>query len=131
MAWTAEITNKAIANGLLKVDVSFTDGTNIVTDRFESRSIPTDWLKNAIVNRLAELETVYATIGTITIGAYVPEAVVEPPLTGRALYKKRLEIFDKMVSAIRKGLITDANADFIALRNWLRNNFIADYIDLI
>ena len=134
MAWTAQIKGKIITNGLLKVTVSFTDGKQTFSENYETRtSQDANWLNDNIKRRIDDLTSVEVFAESITVGAYEVKAVeqtAQPTLTGKALYEYRLKLFEAMVSAIRKGIITDTNTSFVNLKNWLKNNFADEYIDL-
>lgn len=134
MAWTATINSKIITNGMLKVNVSFSDGTQTFSENYETRSgQDANWLNDNIKRRMDDLTSVEIFAESITVGAYEvksAEQTTEPTLTGKALYQHRLKLFEAMVSAIRKGIITDTNTSFVNLKNWLKNNFADEYIDL-
>lgn len=135
MAWTATVNSKIITNGMLKVNVSFTDGTQTFTENFETRSgQDANWLNDNINRRITDLTSVIAFADTISTGVFTPTKAevtpIEQTLTGKALYEYRLKLFEAMVSAIRKGIITDTNTSFVNLKNWLKNNFADEYIDL-
>jgi hypothetical protein len=52
MAWTTEITSKIIVDGLLKVEVAFSDGKQVFKDRYETRSLQdVNWLDENIKRR--------------------------------------------------------------------------------
>jgi hypothetical protein len=134
--WTTEIKSKTIVNGLLQVVVSFSDGKQTFTDRYETRSSQDgNWLNDNIKRRITDLEGVVSFADTITVGAFVPikavEVVVdESKLTPREKYAKKLEMFEKLVNAIKKGVISEAYPDFIATKAWLSANWNINYFDL-
>lgn len=131
--WTATINNKIITNGMLRVNVSFTDGTQTFTENYETRSgQDANWLNDNINRRINDLTSVISFADSIPIGVFTPTtpAPTPEPTSGKALYEFRLKKFEAMVSAIRKGLITDTNPSFVSLKTWLKNNFVDEYIDL-
>jgi len=132
--WTSEIITKNIVNGLLKVEVKFTkdDGTNFI-DRYETRSEQdSNWLINNIKRRLTELETIQTFADNIPLG--IIDVNVEPTTTVTntpvSEYKLKLDEFNKMVEFIKKGIITENNLDFIETKQWLKDNFSKDKINL-
>lgn len=132
MAYTAEVLSKEIVNGLLKVEVRYTEGAVTFVDRHETRQ-PQDlvWLNDLIKARLDALNGLATFAGTIPLGAFVPTTVVLPdPTDPREIYKAKLEKFEKLVAAIRKGLIAEDETNFAALKLWLKNNFQQSYWDL-
>ena len=130
--WTAEVISKQVTDGLLGVEVRFTDGKTILTDRYETRSgQDIDWLKSNIQRRLSDLETVHQFADTISVGTFdikaKPKTIV---LEGNAEYKTKLNEFGKYVEAIKKGVVSEDNPDFIACHKWLKDNFSKDVISL-
>jgi hypothetical protein len=134
MAWTTEITSKIIVDGLLKVEVAFSDGKQVFKDRYETRSLQdANWLDENIKRRIADLEGVVTLADTIATGAYIakePLPVDDTKITAKELYAKELAKFEKLVGVIKKGIIADDNVDFLASKQWLINNWSIDYIDL-
>jgi hypothetical protein len=133
MAWTATVTGKTISNGLLQVVVAFNDGKQTFTDKYETRNLQDDnWLNDNIKRRISDLDGVITLADKISTGVFVVKPTDEKiePTGGRELYKSKLETFEKMVSAIRKGVITDKNESFVTLKTWLQTNFLDEYIDL-
>lgn len=132
--WTTEIISKSISNGVLQVVVSFSDGTQTFTDKYETRNgQDANWLNDNIKRRIDDLTSVVAFADTITLGNYQivePVPTPEEPLEGKALYERKLKKFERMVAAIRKGATTDQNVNFINLKKWLKNNFDEQYLDL-
>lgn len=133
--WVAIINSKIINNGLLRVNVSFSDGNQTFTENYETRSGQSEkWLSDNINRRLTDLISLDSFIETIPLGEFVYNAISsegeDTPSDERALYEYRLNLFEKMVNSIRKGIITDQNPTFLNLKTWLKNNFVDDYIDL-
>lgn len=129
--WTSKILNKQIENGLLTLTVELTDGTTTVTDTISTRSgQPADWLNRMLYSRIEELTGLVAFEATIQTGMFtttVPPVVEEEPAT-MTQYEKKLRKFGQYVEAIRKGIITDTNVDFLACKQWLTDNFSADKV---
>lgn len=129
--WTSKILNKTIDNGMLNITVEYTDGVHTVTDAISTRSgQPTDWLNRMLYNRIKELTGLIALEATIPTGVYattVPPVVEEEPAT-MSQYEKKLRKFGKYVEAIRKGVISDTNPDFLQVKQWLTDNFSADNV---
>lgn len=133
MKYTAEITERDILEGLLRVQVRFTseDGTKIVQDYYETRSLQDqDWLINAINRKASELEGLDAFIDTIPIGKVTTEPIITPATTAKDAYKADLLMFNKLVSILRSGFIEADNSDFVAVQQRLKDNFDSSYLDL-
>ena len=133
MAYTAEVLSKEIVNGLLKVEVRYTEGTTTFVDRHETRQPQgMAWLNDLIKARLDALNGLATFAATIPLGAFVPTTVTLPdPTDPREIYKAKLAKFEKLVQAIRKGLIAEDETNFANLKLWLKNNFQPSYWDLL
>lgn len=137
MAWTTEIKSKTIVNGLLQVVVEFNDGTQTFTDRYETRSLQdANWLNDNVVRRINDLEGVVTFAGTINVGVFVPTAIVvevvvdETKLTPKERYARKLKKFESLTSAIKKGIISNTDVDFLATKQWLTDNWSINFFDL-
>lgn len=137
MAWTTQITNKIIIDGLLKVVVEFSDGIQTFKDRYETRNAQdANWLNYNIARRISDLEGVVAFADTIPIGTFTPTAIVtevvvdETKLTPKEKYARKLKKLESLISAIKKGIISETDVDFIATKQWLIDNWSINYFDL-
>lgn len=138
MKYTATITNKTIADGLLSVDVLFEseDKSRRIMDCFQTRSSQDEnWLANMIASKQQNLEALDAFEKTIPMGDIVPppteEQVPTVELSPREQYKAAYALFVKMTSLIAQGLLDTSNPDFSALQQKLKENFKPEYLDVL
>lgn len=131
MAWTAAVTNTDVTNGLLRIDVEYSDGTTRVRERIETRSGQSaTWLTDAVKRRIAELAGVDALVTSIPLGPVTIPDDPPPSSTPRDQYVHKLNQFNAALNAMRMGLITEDAQAFAILRTWLRTNFLSEYLDL-
>ena len=131
MAWTTEITSKIIVDGLLKVEVAFSDGKQIFKDRYETRNLQDDnWLNDNIKRRISDLDGVIALADTIVKGEYIVKEPlpVEPVITPKELYQKSLRKYNVLLRFVNDGIIENTNKDFVEAKDYLIKNFDISYI---
>jgi len=128
MAWTAEITNKAISNGLLKVDVSFTDGTVIYRERYETRDPSATWLQDAVKQRIRELKAVIPFADAIVIGVYDPGEDIPVELTDKEKYQKKLNKLISLRYLVDLDIIPISYDEYLNIKQYLIDNFNVNYI---
>lgn len=135
MSYLATILNKHIHEGMLKVQVAFTSTTSadhyiqeFVTNQYQSDS----WLIDLIQDRLKHLNKLESLLDTIEVGAEFTEQSSTNTVNSSNYqqYSESLMKFNKMVSAIHKGILTKNNPDFQSLKSELNANFSIEYIDL-
>lgn len=124
MAYTTKVVSKQIEDGVLKVVVRFTKGTQTFTNRFETRSGDDDWLDNVVARRLDDLENITSLRSKIIIGSFTPERKI--PNAANALYREKIQLFRKLHFEIQLGLIDDTDVDYVTLKLWLQTNFRKD-----
>jgi hypothetical protein len=129
--WTIEVKSKEITDGLLRVVVHFTQGEEKFEEIFETRSgQDTGWLLRGIQRRVTDLESLYAYIDIIPLGKInLADAPIEQQQEEKTEYENKLQEFGKFVEAIKKGIITEDNPEFIATKQWLKDNFSKDIIN--
>ena len=127
--WTAKILSKKLVSGLLRIRFQFTNGTETFEECYDTH-VPqgSGWLNDLIYERLGQLNNIDDMLPTIPVGDYVPTAHVYDPVdTPRELYQVKLALYYRMVEMISVGVIMASNTDYVALKLWLKNNFIANY----
>jgi hypothetical protein len=128
--YTVNIVSKEILNGNLKIVVVFTDGTDTVTEQYETKTgLHPDWIKNRIKTRLNELNSLLSLYDLIPIGAYTPPE--DTPDPAREEFRSKVATHDQMVRAIERGIMTEQDVAFVNIRTWLKANFIQSYSDLL
>lgn len=127
MAWTATITSKIIVNGLLKVEVSYTDGTQTFLDRYETRNPEATWLRDNVRRRIKDLDVVVPFYNTMPTGVYDPgsEVIVK---TDEEIYLNKLSKFRALQRMVDIGVITTANSVYVNTKHYLIDNYNIDYI---
>lgn len=131
MAWTATVINKDVTNGVVRIDIDYANGPVVVHERVESRSGQSEtWLTDTARRRIAELTGLQTLYAAVTIGPLTIPAIPPPANTPRDEFERKLNQFQAALNAARMGLITEDAAVFANLRNWLRTNFLPEYIDL-
>lgn len=129
--WTASVTNKEIRDGLLRVTVLFAhpDGAQF-SDRYETRSGQNaSWLADAVQRRLDDLAGVAALADSIELGpvtAGAARSIERQP----SEYETKLRLFNAALSAARQGVISDDAEIVYELRQWLRDHFRPEHLEL-
>lgn len=134
MGYTAQIIEKQRQDGQLHVLLEYTNGTDTFRERMTSRSGQGGgWIKAEVARRIAELDGLDALETTIAPGPVdgAPEPVAEPTTeTPRQKYERKLREFDAWLNALRQGVVTADRPAFVELKQWLRDKWRDDYIDL-
>lgn len=128
MAWTTEIKSKIIVDGLLKVLVSFSDGTQTFTEKYETKNPEPTWLEDSIAMTIKSLKTTISFADTLAIGGYDVKEITPVVLTSEEIYKKKLQKFRILKNMIDLEIISSTDAEYIKLKTYLVNNFNSDYI---
>lgn len=133
MAFTATVVNKDMVSGQLVVTLEYTDGTYTFREAMMSRGDQSgDWIAEGVKRRLAELDGVKALDAKIAAGPVVVSPVVVEPSepSDRDQYKAKLDLFNGWLNALRQGLTTTDRQSFVDLRQWLRDNWQDEYVEL-
>ena len=127
--WTVSILSAAIVSGMLRINFEFTNGTDTFTEFYDTRAgQPLSWLNRIIYERLEDLNTLENLIPNIPLGPYTPNAPpVDPPDEARDEYREKLALYYRMTRMVDVGVILANNAEYTALKLWLKNNFIPSY----
>lgn len=136
MKYTAQIVQKTIVNGILTVQVEYRsdDGKDIFSNLYSTNGAQDEtWLSDSVNKKLTELETIHVFADSIQVGK-TPETIEPKPeaeLTPRELFKQNSEKFDKLISVLNKGYITSDNEEFVTLNQWLKDNWLPEYLDMV
>lgn len=133
MAFSANVVSKFWKGGLLTVEVEYTDGARTFQDNLVSRHDQApDWVEQAVARRLAELDGLDKLAAVITVGPVAPGAKKQPVFepSPRAVYAAKLLEFEAWLSALRQGVVTVDRKAFVDLKQWLRDNWQDEYIEL-
>lgn len=135
--YTAKINRKDYVNGVVRVFVDFTNGTDVYTEA----CIPQDedGLKFWVKSRLAAFNVGEVVETNYTDGADidVSDPVVTPPTPTQAEldrdewlkdYRKYTKVKTTLVDT---GILTGNEAWFVTLRNKVTTNLLPAYLDLI
>lgn len=133
--WTAKIISARTVDARFEVNVSFQKGEKIYTRLFTASSLDEEkWIDKQIVRVLESLNKFDVLEEDLSVKIdqeYVPD--ISPKTTidiDREAYREKLEIFNKYVSAISRGIVTVEHQAFIDLHTWLKINFRDEYIGL-
>lgn len=132
----ATIIDKQFFQGKLTVRVQFKNADD--TDSFEEQFITTTtqdpmWPNEQIQRKLNDVNGIVSTVlPQLKLSARITPTTLNTASLDdpRADYKNDLVQFDKFVSALAKGFTDQQNADFIALKKKLTDNFKTEYLDL-
>lgn len=127
MAWTATITSKIIVNGLLKVEVSYTDGTQTFLDKYETRNPEPTWLRDNVRRRIKDLKVVVPFYNTMPIGVYDPGEDTTAP-TNEEKYLAKLSKFRALQRMVDIGVITNTDSVYLNTKKYLIDNYNVYYI---
>lgn len=134
MKYTATVLNTDLTADLLTVVVQFMseDGSRSTTDTFQTKSAQDpNWLSLAVTRKINELEGLDEFAKTITVGEIALTPKDEAATTEKDTYKEKLAQFERMITAYRKGLMSETDGEFVNLQQWLKDNFKSDYLDLL
>lgn len=127
--YNAEIIDKRLSNGRLSVDVSFeNENGEKFTDTFETSQFQdTSWIGEQIKRKLTHLNSLLTVLNGIEVGAYNE---VIPKKTDKDIYQEKATLYTKYMNVARLGFIQSDRKAIVDLRDWLRQNFKDEYIDL-
>ena len=131
MAFTAKIVNKSWKNGLLTVELEYTDGVRMFHDSMVSRSgQAADWVESEVARRLNDLAGLNVLAESIELGPVAVNAVRAVRVTPVSEYETKLRQFNAWLEALRQGVTTVDQPAFVALKTWLRDNWQDEYLEL-
>lgn len=117
MAWTASVAQKNYQNGILLVNVSYTDGTNVFNEVIDLTGGDINTAKAKVRSRIAALTVSDTLAAAIPIGPLNPGSVAQ---STQDIFLTALRHFQACKRAVDLGLITtadtlytDAQADMI------------------
>lgn len=128
--WTARVVNKSWKNGLLTVELEYSDGVRMFHDSMVSRSgQAADWVQSEVERRLTDLAGLDALAETISLG---PVTVAETVRSFQPVdeYAETLRRFNAALNAARQGILSDDAAIVNDLRCWLREGFRPEHLEL-
>lgn len=127
--WVGRTTTVEMKGGVLHVTVDFVKGDKLVSETFTtSQGQSEDWLVEQAEKKIQALSALEVLAETIQLGEIQKKAVV--PLTARDEYIADLETMQKMVNAVQKGVMERESAEYVALKNKLKANFLPEYVEL-
>lgn len=131
MAWTARVVEKLKANGQLQVVVEYANGTTMFREALVSRSKQdAKWLSDAVKRRLDDLNDIDALNDAIPDGPVTVIPDVTNNATPKEIYERKFKRFEAYLSLMRQGIVAVDRPEFLALKQWLTNNFEDSYLDI-
>lgn len=133
MSYTAAIVDKRIEHGQLHVTLEYSDGETTFREEMVSRSGQVaDWITSEVARRINDLASVEVLHDRIALGPVElnKQAEAQRPATPRDEYAERLRIFEGWLNALRQGVTTIERPAFVALKQWLRDNWRDEYLEL-
>jgi hypothetical protein len=129
--YTATIKNKTIADGLISVEVEFTDGTTTVAETVKPASF--DNLKSWVSNRLSALDSAKEIDATHTIGETIvtTNTPTQAELDREAWLKDYYRWIKVKTTLIDTQILIGNEAAVVALQTKVKNGFKAGYLDFI
>lgn len=125
MAWTAEVTGKTWQDGLIYVDIRYTDGTRVITERHRvAGSLPEEWLQKTAAAKITALTAVDS--ATIAVG---PISAPSPP-SGDVAFMNLVRKASRVADLVKLGVLAANDARVVALADEIRTN-LATYWDKI
>ncbi len=127
--YKAEITNKSLSNGRLSVEVSFeNENGDKFTDTFETSQFQdTSWIGEQIKRKLSHINSLTNVAEKIEAG---PFNEITVPKTEKEIYQEKAALYLKYMNVARLGFIQSDRKIITDLREWLRQNFKDEYVDL-
>lgn len=127
--YKAKITKKEIKNGTLKVEVHFSNGVDAFIDSFETNQAQDDnWIGNQIRNKLNHLNSIPKLGDSIELGDF-DEALPDP--TDAEIYRDKVITYNRYMQLARDGFVAHDRPFINELREWIKDNFKDDYIDIL
>lgn len=132
--WTAKIQGKNFINGALEVHVDFTDGVKVVTES----CIPQDkagfeyWVKSrlATFNGGTEIDTSYEVNSEVSVVDPEPTPQTQEEID-RGIWFNKFRQMERVQKLVDLGIVLNTNVKVVALRDWLKINLQASYIDYL
>lgn len=136
--YKAKIIESSLSAGKLTVRILYyIDGGDSFTDTISStQEQKREWIDESIQRRLKSLNQLPDVVDYADSKKELPiEQVQEVAGTeqtelDRAEYKADLEQFERYIRALTKGMTDEQNANFIALKQKLKDNFKDEYLDM-
>ena len=130
--WKAIIKSKSVVSGVLTVVVDFFgENGQQFADQFQTtQAQPENWLEQQIKAKLGHLNALPALHDSIEVGKEIVHDESAKILSEKDQYKADLVAFHKLVAAVQQGFMKADNADFLALKQKLTDNFKTEYADL-
>lgn len=131
--WTATIKEKGVVEQGAYVDVDFTDGTTVVTERV----IPQDlngfkhWVRARLASRnvQVDIDAKYAVGAEVVVTETLPTPTADEIARDEWFNDfRRMERVQKLVDL---GIVLTTNAKVVALRDKLKTNLRVEYIDAL
>lgn len=145
MKWTGTITNKAIIDGQLVIQIAYrSEDGRTLNDNATTRGGQDDlWATNIVTRKVKELEELDNFITTIPIGEVKVETVVDNTVVSKVnsnttvvnpakeTFRKDYNTYLKMIEAIRKNIMPETHKDFVAMKKKLTDNLKVEYLDIL
>lgn len=148
--YEALVKSTDLSNGMLTVEVEFTntDTQEVFTDEFQTNQGQDEsWLDTQVKNRLTQLNALPALKDSIAVNTAITLDTPAPvrqsqtrvnngaqldddAQAARDEYVADYATFQQMINALSQGIIASDNADFVALKQKLSDNFSTDYLDI-
>jgi hypothetical protein len=127
MAWEATISTKVFVDGLLKVEVIYTDGIQTINDKYETRNPTNTWLRDNVRRRIKELKNIELYYDSINTGVYDPgeDVIVK---TDEEKYLDKLAKFRSLQRMVDIGVIPNTDTAYLNNKTYLINNYNINYI---
>lgn len=126
--WTANIDNKTFKGGKLTVVVTYSNGNENITDTHEvTQKQDVNWLNDIINRKLNDLNSISEINDSIIIGDFV---LKETSNTNKDLYYKKASEYMKYMDIARMGIIQHDRPIIVELKEWLKNNFKNEYVNI-
>lgn len=126
--YIATIKNKTFVNGKLTVEVNYNNGKETVSDTYDSNQTQDEsWLSDRIKRKLNDLNSLSVINDSIIIGEFKFE---DSDKSDKEIYQDKATQYMKYMDIARMGIIQSDRPIINELREWLKENFKNEYVNL-
>ena len=128
--YKADIISTKINRGVLSVEVLFHNDEDTFTDTIETNQYQNDsWIGEQIERRLKHLNSLSLIKDNITIGSY--QKTERGPKTEQEIYQEKTNLYLNYMNTARMGIIPYDRPIIAELKEWLRDNFKDEYLNIV
>lgn len=126
--YTATIKNKTFINGKLTVEVIYSNGEESLPDTYSSNQAQDEsWLSDRIKRKLNDLNSLSFINDSIIVGEFKFD---KSDKSNTEIYQDKAMQYMKYMDIARMGIIQSDRPIINELREWLKDNFKNEYVNI-